>query len=156
MKKLFFLLSAAVWLFASCEGPAGRDGFDGRDGAETYWFVEEYTIRSGEWEIVNGVNELGSYFKKTISIPALDRDIYEYGTVFCYMFQNINGVEVQTPLQHTIHRGATDGREEYLWSETYSFVYSPRSITFIVENSNFITNNLNRPNDTTFRVVLNY
>ena len=152
MKKVL-LLSAAVWMLAACEGPAGRDGFD---GAETYWFVKNYPVRSNDWQIVNGVDQLGSYFRYTVNINELDRDIYENGTVTCYMFQNVNGVEVQTPLQHTIHKGKQEGNSDYLWTETYSFMYSLRSITFIVEYSDFYTNNNNRPDDTTFRVVLNY
>lgn len=154
MKKNLLLLSAVVWLFASCEGPAGRDGLNGRDGAETYWFVKNYTINSNQWQLVNGVDELESYYQAKVSIPELDKDIYEKGNVFCYMFQRVNGVEVQTLLPFTIPRGEGNNNSEYLWTETFACDFTPGTITFYINYSDFYTSN--RPETTTFRVVLNY
>ena len=153
MKRLFFVLMTVVGLFASCEGPAGRDGLD---GAETYWFVKVYTINTNDWRLINGVDRLGSYYEAKISIKELDKDLYEKGLVSCYMFQRTNNnVEVQTPLPFTLPYGkATGGNQEELWTETYSFEYSPGSITFYVYYSDFYTSN--RPPSTSFRVVLNY
>ena len=151
MKKILFLLSAAMWLFASCEGPAGRDGLD---GAETYWFVKDYTIREGDWNLVGKVDELNSYYQARVDIRELDRDIYEKGHVFCYMYQRVDNRDVQTILPFTIPVGkVTNGKEE-LWTETYSYDFSVGRVTFYFNCSDFYTNN--RPGAQTFRVVLNY
>ena len=151
MKKKLFLLSLAVWLFVSCEGPAGRDGVN---GVETYWFVKVYTINANQWQLVNGEDQLGSFFQAKVSIPELDRDIYEKGLVFCYMFQSVDGKEVQTLLPFTVPYGESRGNSELLWTETYAFDCSPGTITFYVNYSDFYTSN--RPPTTSFRVVLNY
>ena len=147
MKKLFLLLTVA-YLFASCEGPAGKDAL------ETYWFVKTYTINANQWQLVNGEDQLNSYFRASISIPELDRDIYEKGHVFCYMFQSIDGREVQTLLPFTAPYGDVKGNTEILWTETYAYDYSPGRITFYINYSDFYTSN--RPSDKSFRVVLNY
>ena len=149
MKKILFLLSAAIILFASCEGPAGKDG----EGI--YWYVNTYTVNSSQWELVNGVDQIDSYYKAEIRIPQLDKDIYEYGNVFCYMFQNIDGVEVQTLLPFNIPKGIIhpNGAEE-LWTEMYAYDFTVGSIMLYVNYSDFYTNN--RPPTTSFRVVLNY
>lgn len=146
MKKILFLLNAAVWLLASCEGPAGRDGIDG----EIYWFVKEYNVSSDRWELVNDVEPFGSYFQYSITVPELDQGIFKRGNVFCYMYR---GANVQTPLPFTIHYVEKNGNTDYFWTETYTFELSPRTITFYVNYNDFKTGI--RPPDTTFRVVLN-
>ena len=150
MKKLLFLflLPSALWLFTSCEGPAGRDGIS---GTETYWFVTEIPIRESDWQLVGGVDQLNSYYRASFNIKELDRDIYENGHVFCYMYQTMNGKEVQTVLPFTVPKANNDGE---LWTETYSYDFSLGQITFYFNCSDFYTNN--RPQTTTFRVVLNY
>ncbi len=157
MKKFLFLLPIAMLLFASCEGPIGPVGPMGEKGepGEDYWFIKVYTIKSDEWELVMGEDELGSYYMAEVEIPELDEDIYEDGTVFCYMFQNIDGLEVQTPLPFTIPYGETNQNgEELLWTETYAFDFTEGSIGFYVNYSHFYTSN--RPPDISYRVVLNY
>ena len=151
MKKILFLLMAAMVLLASCEGPAGRDGFDGE---ATGWFVKTYTIRSQDWKLINGEDQLNSFFQAKVIIPELTNFIYEEGNVFCYLFQKINGVEVQTMLPFVIPLGDDDGKTEDLWTEVYSSDFSPGSVMFYVNYSDFYTGN--RPPDVTFRVVLNW
>ena len=60
-------------MLAACEGSPGRDGFD---GIETYWFVKTYTINSNDWQLINGVDQLGSYYQAKINIRELDSDFY--------------------------------------------------------------------------------
>jgi len=147
MRKRLFLLSAVIWLFASCEGPAGRDGLDGFDGVETYWFVREYPVRSTDWELVHDVEPFGSYWRYTINIPELDQDIFKKGHVFCYMYQ---GSAKQTLLPYTIHLVENGD----FWTETYSYEFESRKITLYVNYNDFFMDV--RPEATTFRVVLNY
>ena len=138
----------AVGLLTGCEGPPGRDG----DGM--YWFVETYTVYTNQWQLMNGVDQLDSYFQAEVRIPQLTKEIYEKGNVFCYMFQTINGVEVQTLLPFTVPKGEGTGNSEHLWTETFACDFSPGSVMFYVNYSDFYTNN--RPPTTSFRVVLNY
>ena len=142
MKKLL-LLSAVLWLFLSCEGTEGM-----------YWYVDTYEIHTNQWQLVNGVDNLGSYYQAEIKIPELTKKIYEKGNVFCYMFQKSNGTEVQTLLPFTVPYGEGKGNSEHLWTETYACDFAPGSIMFYVNYSDFYTNV--RPPTTTFRVVLNY
>jgi len=149
MKRLFLLFSAVVWFFTSCEGTSQQDI------AETYWFVKEYTVRSSDWQLVNGMNQIDSYYRYTFNIPELDRDIYNKGHVFCYMFQkNDFNEEVQTILPFSVPRGENTGNKENLWTETFAYDFMPGKITFYVNYSDFFTDV--RPPTTTFRVVLNY
>jgi hypothetical protein len=146
MKKKLLLLLMTTFLFASCEKE--------RISEEMYWFVDTYTIRSNQWELVNGANQFDSYFQARVSIPELSRAIYENGNVFCYMFQMVNNREVQTPLPFSLPFGEVIDGREHLWTETYSFDYSPGSITFYINYTDFFTSN--RPDGASFRVVLNY
>ena len=138
-------------LFVSCEGPAGRDGLDGEG---TKWFVKTYTIREGDWKLINGVNQLNSYYQAEVVINELDKFVYEKGNVFCYMFQNIDGTEVQTMLPFVIPVGEEQGNSENLWTEMYSCDFTPGSIMFYVNYSDFIT--AVRPSTIYYRVVLNW
>ena len=148
MKKILLLMMIAIGLFASCMGPPGRDG------AEPYWFIKTYTINSNQWKLVNGVNELNSFYQAEVRIPELTKDIYEDGIVLCYMFQNVNGTEVQTLLPYVVPFGEERGDSEYLWTEMFAWDFTPGSIMFYVNYSDFLTDN--RPPTTSFRVVLNY
>ena len=154
MKRILFLLIMSVMVLASCEGPAGRDGLNGLNGEGVYWVVKTYTIREGDWKLVKGVNELNSYYQAEVSINELSKHVYEDGNVFCYMFQKIDGVEVQTMLPFVIPVGEGQGNKENLWTEMYSCDFSPGSIMFYVNYSDFAT--VVRPPTISFRVVLNY
>jgi len=149
MKKFFLVLSTVVWLFTSCEE------YNRQDFNETYWFVQEYTVRSNDWQLVNGVNQLDSYYRYSFNIPELNRDIFNKGHVFCYMFQkNDAGQDVQTLLPFIIPRGENTNGKESLWMESYAYDFAVGKITFYFNCSDFITDV--RPETTTFRVVLNY
>lgn len=152
MKKIVLLFSLFALTFVSCEGPMGPPGEPG-DGM--YWFVETYTIKANQWELVGGKNQLNSYFRAEILVPELTDRIYEDGNVFCYMFQNIDGTEVQTLLPFTLPVGEDlGGGKENLWTETFACDFAPGSIMFYVNYSDFITSE--NPGTITFRVVLNY
>ena len=144
MKKLVLLL-AFIGLWVSCD--VKRDG----NSENLYWYVKEFTVTSDQWELVNGVNQINSYYRHTISIHQLDREIVKRGNIFCYMYVEN---DIQTLLPYTVHYGEKDGSLDYLWTETYSAEFSFRTVTFYMNCSDFKTNN--RPKTTTFRVVLNY
>ena len=144
MKKILLLLSVAITLFTSCEVE------------DPYKFVDVYTINTNRWELINGVDQLNSYYQAEIRIPELDRGVYEKGTVSCYMFQKIDGVEVQTPLPFSLPKGIDNGNgTEDLWTETYAYDFAVGSIMFYVNYSDFWTGD-HRPPTISFRVVLRH
>jgi hypothetical protein len=152
MKKFLLIFTAVLLLFASCEGPAGPKG---EPGEGTYWFVKTYTIDTRQWQLINGVDRIGSFYQAEVTIPELTGDLYENGLVSCYLFQTVNGVEVQTPLPYNIPWGEIDNTgKETLWTEFYFYDFAPRSIMFYVYYSDFYTNNT--PPTASFRVVLRY
>ncbi|MDR2042485.1 MAG: hypothetical protein LBP98_09265 [Tannerella sp.] len=153
MKKILFLLPAAVLMFVSCEGPAGPPGEKGEPGL--WWFVNEYTVRSDQWKLVGGTDELNSYYQYEIPVPELDKDVFYEGKMTCYMYLN-EDYSVQAELPEVIHYGEynPDTGGENLWTETYKCDYAIGSILFKVEYSDFFTGN--RPGTKRFRVVLNY
>ncbi|MDR0835109.1 MAG: hypothetical protein LBN11_00810 [Tannerella sp.] len=155
MRKYLMVFTAVLLLFASCEGPVGPMGPKGDKGDGTYWFVKTYTINSNQWKLVNGSDNIGSFYQAEVVIPELDEDIYEEGNVFCYLFQTVDGVEVQTPLPYNIPWGEVHNNgEESLWTEFYFYDFTKGSIMFYAYYSDFYTSN--RPPTASFRVVLNY
>jgi hypothetical protein len=148
MKKVLFLVMATAWLLTSCD--TKRWGTD-EDGL--FWFVKDYTIKSNQWVLVNDGNHLEPFYQAEIKVSALNRDIYNRGNVFCYMYQIINGVEVQTLLPYSVPRRERKDNEEFLWTETFACDFAPGSIMFYVHLSDFFMDN--PPQTTKFRVVLN-
>ncbi|MDR2471939.1 MAG: hypothetical protein LBD53_00040, partial [Tannerella sp.] len=137
---------------SACEGPAGRDGLDG-EGAN--WFVKNYQVKSNQWQLIGGQNDLNSYWQAEVVIPELTKFVYEKGNVFCYMFQNPDGnTEVQTLLPFVVPYGQIKNGNEYIWTETYACDFTVGSVMFYVNYSDFMTSN--RPLDATFRVVFNW
>ncbi len=141
MKKILFLL-LAVMLFASCEGPAGRDGIDGKDFK---FHIENFTIGSNDWKYVS----TGKYATLYECIKTVDvtTDAYEDGMVNVYIFQwdNASNSEVQTPLPYWIQH--TDGNNT--WLEGYNFDFDSKTVAFYVECKNGTT-----PPECDFRVVV--
>ncbi|MDR1525160.1 MAG: hypothetical protein LBS79_07920 [Tannerella sp.] len=161
MRKILFLLSAAVMLLVSCEGPAGRDGLPGKDGDGLFWYVETFTVGTNEWELVQGrPDDFGTYFRKEILLPELDEAIYSEGHVLCYIFDKVDGLEVQSNLPYVKPFGEIVNGKEYFWNETYSYDFIPGnkskagSVMIYVKYSDFMTSI--RPGTWKFRIVLNY
>ena len=149
MKGKLLLLLAAIILLTSCIGPKGDPG----EGMG--WFVKEYTITEKRWELMNGRDQLNSFFRAEIKIPELDKYVYDKGNVFVYMFQEVEGDEVQTLLPFTIPYGEERyNGQKHLWTETHSYDFTIGSIMIYVNYSDFYTSNT--PPAATFRVVLNY
>ena len=148
MKKNLLLLTAVLWFFASCEGPAGRDGLDGQG---MNWNVLNYTVYEGDWELVGRPDELGSYYKYTFSEKSLTKFICEEGNVFGYRWIDAN---TQTPLAQAVFMAENVHGEILYFSDMFSFSFSPGYITFYVDYSDFATKTL--PPSCDFRIVMNW
>jgi hypothetical protein len=124
MKKFLLIFAAVLLLFASCEGPAGHDGLDGNDFE---FYVENFTVRSGDWKYVSEGRYTTLY--QCIVKVEIGGKAYEDGIVEVYMFQTDNGSEVQTPLpywmQHTVG--------ENTWLEGYNYDFDDESVAFYAE-----------------------
>ena len=151
MKKKLFLLSAVIILLVSCEGPAGRDGLDGLKGEGMEWEVLNYTIFESDWVLVGKPNELGSYYMYKFNESKLTKYIFEFGNVLGYRWLDDN---TQTTLSQSDFMGEVLHGERVYFSDTYSFTFSPGSITFYVDYSDFGTQTL--PPTCDFRIVLNW
>jgi len=147
MKKILFLLSAAIVLLASCEGPAGRDGLDGRDGMDMMFL--NYTVEEDDWVLVGRPGELGSYYTYRFNAPELTKRIFEYGSVTGDIWLNNNE---RTPLSHTEFMGENVYGDYFYFSDKYSFSYGPGVVTFYVDYSDFETGTF--PPACDFRICL--
>ena len=130
MKKLLFLFSAMILLFASCEGPAGRDGFDGRDLEIRNAY---FTIKSQDWERV----DIGTYatLYKCMKNVNIGKEAYERGIVIVSLFQWDGDFEVKTPLPFWTQH--TEGNNT--WLEGYNYDYDQGTVVFYVECRNRTT-----------------
>lgn len=153
MKRLVVLLFCFFALL-SCEGPMGPQGLPGEGGSK--WFVETYTVKSADWELVGGEpDELGTYYMYEFDEPALTDFIFKKGNVMGYLVETLrDGSEVQTPLPCVIHKAEVNAGVEHLWTETYTFDFMQRSVAFYVRYSDFYTGNL--PPTCKFRLVMTW
>ena len=144
MKKILFLLSTVILLFASCEGPAGPMGPPG-DPADLAFHIENFTIRSSDWNHVS-TGRYTSLYERIKDVDVTEK-AYENGMVNVYMFQwnEVSESEVQTPLPYWIQH--TDGSNT--WLEGYNFDFDAGTVAFYVECKNGTT-----PPECQFRVVV--
>ncbi|MDR2148715.1 MAG: hypothetical protein LBE91_19920 [Tannerella sp.] len=145
MKKVLFLLSVVALFTTSCEGPPGRDGFDGEDGQDFEFYVENFRVRSQDWEFVNS-GRYTSLFQYVVDVD-VQEEAYEFGIVQVYLFQ-INASsnsEVQTPLPYWIQYTSGDNT----WLEGFNYDFDQGTVAFYAEVANGT-----RPADSNFRVVV--
>jgi hypothetical protein len=142
MKKNLFLWAMMIFVFASCEGPAGRDGLDGESIG---FYVENITVKSQDWKYVSSDRYVTLY--QYIVNMDIREDAYENGIVNAYLFQwnSTSKSEVQTPLPYWIQH--TDGANT--WLEGYNFDFDKGTIAFYVEWKNGVN-----PPESYFRVAV--
>lgn len=145
MKNLLAIF-LMVFLFASCEGPAGKDG----EGI--WWHVSDpIKVNSSQWELGENAEGVPFYFYE-YNINNLDKDVYDGGKVQVRMFLDFDtNIEALTPLEHTEQRQDKDGNQ---YKEIYGYEYYPGGIMITVKFGDFIVDQ--RPPTQYFQVVLNY
>ncbi len=116
MKKILLMLSAAIVLFASCEGPAGRDGLDGLDGDVYSFLAKEVTVRARDWEYMESGRYV-SFYKYEVEMD-IGKDAYFDGNVNVYMYPREND-GAQAPLPYWYQH--TEG--ENTWLEGYNYEF---------------------------------
>lgn len=154
--RCFLTMLLIALLFSSCEGPMGPSGDPGKDGAITYWGVENVVIGSDQWEIHYDSND-EPYYSCDYKIKDTDfntyLDTYNDGLVTAYMYLDHNtNLEAQTPLPAIIPLRENDN---YQWREYYSYEYTLDGfVIFTVKYSDFIVDQ--KPPTSHFRIVLTY
>lgn len=155
MRKIVFILLSAIALIA-CEGPEGpagrdgKDGQDGKDGYETGWYTTSFTIKKSDWILSGQAGALNTYYYADKQIPELTDWVFDEGVVIGYLQ---TGTDVKNGLPFVLHLGEEGNNgQEFLWTETYDFDYSPGMIRFYITYSDF--NTQFPPESETFHIVL--
>lgn len=160
MKKIFTIIALALAL-VSCQGPMGPmgpmgpQGPQGEPGEGINWKVYDFTVPSDQWQLVNGENQLNSYFMYIFDgndAPAELEYVTQYdGDVSGYFISRLdNDDELYSPLPYEIYAGQANGNNEWLWSELYTFDFTHNSIAFYVYYNDFATGT--RPPTCKFRM----
>lgn len=159
MKKVLSILTL-VFILASCQGPQGPMGPmgpQGEPGEGINWKVYDFVIPSDGWELVNGENELNSYYMYIFdgnNAPEELQYVTQYDGIVTGTFMSSlnNGDELYSPLPYEVYAGEASGGNEFLWSELYTFDYTRNSIAFYVYYNDFATST--RPGTCKFRISL--
>ena len=156
MRKLRGWLLMVMIGMTACEGPMGPAGPPGSDGAETLWWIKDFTVTGRMWELVGRPNDIGSYFRCVFDVPDLTTAIYDDGGIFChYRYVDDFGDEVQTPLPYTYYDMVVENGIEYPYSVQFSYDVTPGSIAFKLVYSDFYTGDY-PPASCKFRLVMVY
>ena len=116
MKKIFTMIALAL-ILVSCQGPMGPQGPQGppgQPGEGVNWKVYDFTIPSDRWELVNGENQLNSYFMYVFDgneAPKELQYVTQYdGDVSGYFIGRLdNGEELYSPLPYEVYAGQVVG-----------------------------------------------
>lgn len=146
MKKILSILALTL-LMVSCigpQGPQGPPGPPGEPGEGINWKVYDFTIASHQWQLVNGADQLNSYymylFEGNDAPQELRYVVENMGEVSgCLVGRMDNGDEIFYPLPYENYFGENQGTNESLWSEMYKYDYTRNSIAFYVYYSDFYT-----------------
>ncbi len=125
MKKILLLLSLVVVLLASCEGPAGRDGMDGKD-AEMSFFVKNFSVRANDWTLT-GAGKYVSYYECIVEVD-ISTEAYNQGMVNVYIYP-FPDEDVQAPLPYWVQH--TEG--DNTWLEGYNYDFDSGTIKFYLD-----------------------
>ncbi len=163
MNKILLLLSSLlVVTLVACEGPAGRDGLNGRDGKDGVmnWDVWRHTVASSDWLLSGTEDEPNSYYYYNVSDENLTKYISESSLVTVYVeYDDADGNAVFSPLPVVRHYvdslKAVDNTDSLVnYTQTFDYEFKEGVLTFAVTRSDFKTSN--RPNDVDYRIVYNW
>ena len=155
MKKNLFIFIAGLMLFlASCEGPMGPPGRDGRPGQDVVLYNFPVEVRNSNWEHT-WVHQGGGTYTAEIPIPELSANIFNNGGVIMVFREWFDaGVSnwVVTPLPQTIPGIGgiitdIDGYPVfddfgypifYTWTEHFNFDFTAGMLWIDFKTSDFI------------------
>ena len=140
-----FLVFLGCILFASCEGPAGRDGLNGKDGVMN-WDVWKHTVASSDWLLSGKEDAPNSYYYIDVTDDNLTSLISESSLVTVYAeYEDKDGNTVYSPLPVVRHYADTlnvGGQDTVvIYTQTYDYEFKEGVLTFAVTRSDFMTSN---------------
>ena len=145
MKKVLAIITLAL-LIVACEGPRGPQGPpgpQGEPGEGINWKVYDFTIKSNQWELVGGEDQLNSYYMYLFEgndAPEELQYVVDYmGDVSGCLVGKLDGEDIFYPLPYENYYGNANGEYESLWCEMYKYDYTRSSIAFYVYYSDFYT-----------------
>ena len=141
MKKTLFLFLIALSVI-SCQGPVGPEG---PQGYGTNWKIINLVANSSDW--VENVDPAGlnRYYSTHFSMPEIDSNVFNNGTVLSYIMIN-NSTQENLPYVRHFQNAAGA-----FWTQTIDYDYSVGSLNVYVTNSDFVSD---PPATMNFRVVL--
>ena len=141
MKKTLFLFLIALSVI-SCQGPVGPEG---PQGYGTNWKIINLVANSSDW--VENVDPAGlnRYYSTHFSMPEIDSNVFNNGTVLSYIMIN-NSTQENLPYVRHFQNAAGA-----FWTQTIDYDYSVGSLNVYVTNSDFVSD---PPVAMNFRVVL--
>lgn len=144
-RKLLWAFAAllSVGTLASCE--EDDDHLRNRTEDDIEWNTKEVTVRSGDWEYVNGSRNCNSYYYADVKVSDLNKEKCKGGIICCYLYDD----DVQTQLPCTRYFN-TDGEE---WSRTIDYDFYKNGVTFYVTESR---DSLSQPERMEFRIAFIY
>jgi len=154
MKKVLFSFLAVLFLFASCEGPAGpqgRPGVQGPPGAPgtgAIWFVEFIDVLPSDWRFNSDPVFGEHYLSYSFRVPELTEQIFDDGVVLIYLEWHDGSTLRQRllPFSRPINEGGL------LLTEYFDFNFSIGRIHLTYKITDFTYGWL--PDRFTFKIVL--
>lgn len=119
------------------------------------WYLEDFTIKSYDWTLVNGKNQIGSYFEYVFDKIPLDDSYYD-GIVTAYTYKKYGTRdEEQVPLPYTeYHVDTNEWGDDIYYSVQYSYdVRKDGTISFKIYISDYFTGDF-YPDTRPFRVAI--
>jgi hypothetical protein len=101
---------------------------------ENNWYVENFEVRARDWTPVGAVGSPGFHYEFVFDQVPLEVAYYD-GIVTAYLYQTVDGAEVQTPLPFTYYE--QESNVEYSIFYTYD-VARDGSIAFKMYPSDFL------------------
>ncbi|MDR2684124.1 MAG: hypothetical protein LBB53_01930 [Prevotellaceae bacterium] len=125
MKKLI-LFTVLAAIFASCEGPRGFNGLDGKDGLFSQRIVE-LSVTAADWQPMPSSSNVRYYSAYFNNVSEITENIFYDGIVLCYLYEN-NRQIILPSVRHNESVGN-------LWTNTIDFEYFIGGLEIFFTNS---------------------
>jgi hypothetical protein len=142
MKKLLLLAAVAIFAVACNEG-------DVTLGEDLKVRSVEVPVQARDWVGVDAPD--GFYFMATVRTSVITRYACDHGTVNAYMILD-GGAQSSLPQTRHFIKYAENPADDYMWTRTIDYEFSPGEITFFCTDSDFPLDP-ERPGAMYFRVV---
>ena len=144
MRKTLFLLLITLFI-ASCSGPIGPQGYDGKDGVGTNWKIIDLVVNSTDWVEIVDANGNNRYYSSHFNMPEITSFVFSSGTVNTFIKTDTN---TQQPLPYVRHY---ENSQLVMWTRTVDYEFQAGALNVFVTASDFAKQT---PETMRFKVVL--